>query len=110
LQKSKSEKFTNSCLERLGAILSEKLLYDADEAARMLNRIAQFSKDKGREDEFPETMKLVRPFLEKIYNKNPSSIGHAKIIYGSHGTGPFQHPKYVEIYNEFQTSKKTMVQ
>ena len=87
-------------------MLSKKLLKDTDEAAKMLSRIGQSSKHKGREDEFPEPIKLIRPFLEKIYDMNPSSIVNAKVIYGSHGTGPFQHPKYVEIYQEFMASKQ----
>ena len=105
LQKSKSEDFKNACLERLDAMLTRELLKDTDEAARTLSRIGQWSKGKGREDEFPKTMELVSPFLEKIYSRNPTSIDKAKVIYGSHGSEPFQHPKYVEIYQEFIRSK-----
>jgi hypothetical protein len=103
MQKNKSDGFVIRCLERLEALLSSVVSKNPAEAAKMLRRIGT-SASMHRDVEFPVTMKLVLPLLQQIYKADPKSIKFAEIEYGSHGSDPFQHKKYVEIFKAFMAS------
>lgn len=106
LQKGKSTEFTDICVKKVENFILSKLDHDPEEAARMLNRIGQISKNSARDDKFPAVMNVIEPLLKKIYALNTESVKFAKVTYGSHGTGPLQHPKYVEIFTEFASSNR----
>lgn len=106
LQYEKTSEFTKICINKIESLILSKLYHNPEEAARMLNRIGQISRGSARDDSFPAIMTIIEPYLKKIYALDPESIKFAKVTYGSHGTGPFQHPKYVQIFTEFVSSNR----